>query len=327
MLSPFDQAVIVSIDGMGEFDTVWCGVGQGCRMRPLYTLSIPHSLGQVYSAVTQYLGFTPFSDEYKVMGLSAYGKPRFIEKFREIISLDGPLYRIDTSYFSYFLGYKKRYSPKFERIFGLHRKEDESISETHKDIAASLQMRLSEVVCHMVEKAVEYSGIQNVCLSGGVALNSVANGLLIDKGIAKKLFIPHCVSDAGTSLGAALNAYYQSDEPKKRVPLNTAFLGPSYTNDYIERMLIKNKIDYRKSDNIFTEGSRLLARGGVLGFFQGRMEFRQRALGFYEGAEEMVAFANYYNSFLSRCPHNIGANCGNLSVHICIVLMIYTFAA
>ena len=121
MPSPFNKAVIISIDGIGEFDTVWCGIGECCDMRPLYKLSAPHSLGQVYSAVTQYLGFTPFSDEYKVIGLSAYGKPRFIEKFREIISLKGPLYKIDTSYFSYFLGYKKRYSLKFERFFGLHR--------------------------------------------------------------------------------------------------------------------------------------------------------------------------------------------------------------
>ena len=279
MLSPFEKASIVSIDGIGEFDTTWCGVGEGCIIRPIYKLSAPYSLGQVYSSVTQYLGFSPLSDEYKVMGLAAYGEPKFIDHFREIIPLDSKLYKVDIRYFCYFWGGKKRYSGKFERVFGPPRKPNEEISERHKDIAASLQMRTEEVMCHIVKKAVEYTGINDVCLAGGVALNSVANGLLTENKIAGNIFIPPCASDSGASLGAALFVHYQAADCDRRACLKTAFLGPAYDAKSIEAILNKKKIKYRKVDNVYIEGARFLKEGKVIGWFRGRMEFGQRALG------------------------------------------------
>jgi len=279
MLSSFEKATIVSIDGIGEFDTTWCGLGEGCAIRPIYKLSAPYSLGQVYSSVTQYLGFYPLSDEYKVMGLAAYGEPKFIDYFREIVPLDSNLYKVDIRYFNYFWGSKKRYSRRFEKIFGPPREPDEEISRRHKDIAASLQMRLEEVMCHIVEKAVGHTGVNNVCLAGGVALNSVANGLLTENKIAENVFIPPCASDSGASLGAALFVYYQLYGSDKGACLKTAFLGPAYNNESIETVLNANKVKYRKSDNIYADAAGYLKEEKVIGWFQGRMEFGQRALG------------------------------------------------
>jgi len=279
LLSPFEKASIISVDGIGEFDTTWCGTGEGSIIRPIYKLSAPYSLGQVYSSVTQYLGFSRLSDEYKVMGLAAYGKPKFIDHFRDIIPLDSKLYKVDIRYFSYFWGGKKRYSGRFERVFGPPRKPDEEISQRHKDIAASLQMRLEEVICHIIKKAVEYTGINDVCLAGGVALNSVANGLLTENKIAENVFIPPCASDSGASLGAALFVHYRTPGCDRRICLRTAFLGPSYGIKDIEAALNKKKIKYRKTDNVYAEAAGFLNEGKVIGWFRGRMEFGQRALG------------------------------------------------
>jgi carbamoyltransferase len=279
--SPFEEAAILTVDGVGEWATTTLGVGKGNSITLLKEIHFPHSLGLLYSTLTAYLGFKVNSHEYKVMGLAPYGEPRYYDKLRHVIDIkeDGS-YQLDMSYFVYH--YKdSMHSKKFEKEFGPARKREEPVEQRHKDMAASLQKLLEEAYFKMLRHLQELTGLKKVCLGGGVALNSVANGKITSKTLFKDVYVPCAPSDAGSSLGAALALWCLGFGQKRPAPLETAYLGPSYSEEYIEHFLKHNKIAHRKltEKELVRTAAMLLKENAVIGWFQGRMEFGERALG------------------------------------------------
>lgn len=239
----------------------------------------PHSLGAVYTAVTQFLGFQIFSDEYKVMGLAPYGEPARLDRFREITTLTDKGFRVDPAYFGYHVGRENFFSKRFVQTFGPPRKSDGPVEKRHEDLAASLQARTEEVLIHLARIARSESGSPNLCLAGGVALNSVAVGKIIDQGIADRVFIPPCAGDAGVSLGAALYVSHALSGMDRAAPLRDARLGPEWGEERMRAALAAGGLEYEVSTDVISAAASALAAGEVLGWFQGRTEFGQRALG------------------------------------------------
>jgi carbamoyltransferase len=286
--SPFDEAAILTLDGVGEWDTVSIGRGTGNRIELLKTLEFPHSLGLLYSAITYFCGFKVNSGEYKLMGLAPYGEPRFAATIREkLLDLreDGS-FRLDLRYFNYCQGLTMT-SPEFDRLFeGPPRASESMITQREMDLAASIQQVTEEIVLRMARTAKALTGAKNLCLAGGVALNCVANGVLLREGIFDDVWIPSAAGDAGGALGAALFAYYQLlDRPRQAQAgdsLKGALLGPEFSNEEIRAFLDRQRAPYHYHAD---EGELLervvaaMVEGKVVGWFQGRMEFGPRALG------------------------------------------------
>jgi len=278
--SPFDEAAILTLDGRGEKATTNYAVGQGNQVELLGQVNMPHSLGILYEQVTEYLGFLHSSDEYKVMALASFGKPHYVDDFREMIQLqENGQYTIQP------LQLKER--------FGLPRCKGEPLEQRHYDIAHSLQVVLEETVLAIANWLHNTTGADNLCMAGGVALNCVMNARLRDKGPFKNIWVQPAAGDAGTALGAALwidaqesqmsHLKHQNDSEgstaKTRYQMEHAFLGPSYSDEEIEEFLKWSKLPYRRLTNIAEETADILAQDKVIGWFQGRMEFGPRALG------------------------------------------------
>ncbi len=279
--SPFSRAAIVSIDGAGEWETAWIGRGSGKTIDAFESIMWPHSLGKVYGAFTQFLGFKCDSDEYKVMGLSAYGEPSYYEKFRDILKVteDGK-FAVNESYFRFPYGSPVLFSKKCEQLFGKPVKKFTNASKRDRDLAASLQKRVEDCFLSYVDRAVKITGIRDVCIVGGVALNCLAVGKIIKNKIADSVYVCPASSDAGCALGAAHYLAGARSPRYKRSPLINAYLGDSFTDEEIEGYLNRSGIDYGdRGDQIVDAAAELIAEGKVVGWFQGRTEYGQRALG------------------------------------------------
>lgn len=285
LISDFKEAAILTVDGSGEWTATMMCAGKNNKILPLKELYYPHSLGYLYASVTEYLGFKPNSGEGKVMGLASYGRPQYIDTFRKIVKLgEKGAYRLDLSYFDYYkhgitsTQNRSWVSQKFVSELGPPRTPESKIESRHEDIAASLQQVLEEVMLHMVNYLWEETKMENLCLAGGVALNSVANGFIIKRSKFKKIFIQPAAGDGGTSVGAAFYTYHcRLNQPRIRVP-ETVFIGPKFSESEILKALESHKLPYKKTDPP-EAGAQLLAEGKILGWFQGRIEFGPRALG------------------------------------------------
>jgi carbamoyltransferase len=279
--SPFERAIIVTMDGTGEWSTLAVGIGEGTAVRLDKDLRFPHSLGLLYSAVTAHLGFKVNGGEGKVMGLAAYGKPRFRREFDRVVRVapDGS-FRLDLDYFAFHYDLVMT-SRRFSDLFGPPRAPEEEIKPEHEDLAASLQAVVEDAIVKIVLEAQRTYGGDALCLAGGVALNCVANGLILERTPIRRIFIQPASGDDGGALGAALYLQTQLFGAKTRWRMRTACLGPSYTDDEVETVLRGRGVRYEKlgEGDLRARVAGLLADGKIVGWFQGRMEFGPRALG------------------------------------------------
>lgn len=265
--SPFTNAAVMTLDGRGEVATTTYNIGRDDQLIRIGQVNMPHSLGLLYERVTSYLGFLHSSDEYKVMALASYGKPEFINDFREMIQIgrDGQ-YTISNE--------------RLEERFGPSRTKNEPFTAHHFNIAHSLQFVLEESVLALAYWLHEATGENNLCMAGGVALNCVLNACIRDKGPFKNIWVQPAAGDAGTSLGAAIWVDLQEHKsPAKHYQMSHAYWGPDYSDEEIERFLKWAKVPYRKMENIAEETADILTQDKIIGWFQGRMEFGPRALG------------------------------------------------
>ncbi len=287
--SPFEEAVILTLDGVGEWATTTLAIGKKNNIEMLKEIYFPHSLGLLYSAFTYYIGFKVNSGEYKVMGLAPYGKPIYKEKILQNlvdVKKDGS-FRLNMDFFNYATGLTMT-SKKFSKLFGqpIRRPDKDLLKQFHMDIAASIQAVTEEIVLKLSKNISEKYKIKNLCLAGGVALNCVANGKILKEGIFKKIWVQPAAGDAGGSLGAAL-AYWHQELEKVRVVkskidgMKGSYLGPSYNEQEIEKTLKSLGAKFEKYgekeliDKVATE----LNNEKTIGWFQGRMEFGPRSLG------------------------------------------------
>ncbi len=286
--SPFEEAAILTIDGVGEWATASYGVGRGHRIELLGELRFPHSLGMLYSAFTYFCGFRVNSGEYKLMGLAPYGTPRYVDAIRrELVTIreDGSL-RLNLKYFDYCIG-DRMTSPEFDRLFGGPPRQPESpLTEREMDLAASIQVVTEEIMLKMARHVHAQTGLPNLCLAGGVALNCVGNGRLLREGPFENLWIQPAAGDAGGALGVATFIWHQLlDQPRLPRPRDSqsgSLLGPAFDDVEIEKFLNRVQARYRRfpdDSSLCEEVSRLLSEDKVVGWVQGRMEFGPRALG------------------------------------------------
>lgn len=299
-VSPFERAALLSADGLGDFASTMWGSGTGNRMKIEGAIAFPHSLGLFYSAVTQYLGFLKFGDEYKVMGLAAYGEPEQIGAFRDIVRSSGNAFRLGLEFFTHhrtgpemswaeadktpMLG--KLFSEDMEKRLGPKRKPEEPLEQRHRNLAAALQERLEEVYLGMLKKLGERSGLKSVCLAGGVAFNCVANGKIFDKTNFEKVYVQPAAGDAGLAVGAAYYVWHQILGQPRSFAMEHAYWGPGYANEENRRALesagfMQNGSQVRElaEDELTRQTASIVANGKILGWFQGRAEWGPRALG------------------------------------------------
>ena len=285
--SPFKEAIILTLDGVGEKATTTIAIGKENKIEIKKEIHFPHSLGLLYSAFTYYLGFKVNSGEYKVMGLAPYGVPKFKEKIlKNLVEVreDGSFF-LNMKYFNYQTGFtmiSENFSKLFEKPV---RKRDQMLTQFHMDLAASIQVVLEEIILKICENVKMEYGITNLCLAGGVALNCVANGKILKKGIFENVWIQPAAGDAGGSLGAALGYWYQDLNMERVInkddEMKGSFLGPKFDNNEIQKVLDSLNANYHKrNDNeLFDEVAINLKNNKTVGWFQGRMEFGPRALG------------------------------------------------
>ena len=285
--SPFEESVILCMDGVGEWATTSAWIGKGNNIKPLWEISFPHSLGLLYSAFTFYCGFKVNSGEYKLMGLAPYGKPIYAKKIKEkLIDIkDDGTFKLDMAYFKYHRGFRMT-SKKFHRLFGSPpRDPKEKITQFHMDLASSIQLVAEEIVIKIAGALKEETGIKNICLAGGVALNCVANGKLLEKKIFNDIWIQPASGDAGSALGAALIGWHEYfNKPREVIPgdsMKGTFLGCNFSNEEIINYLKRIKAPFISYDDeeLFEKIVLQLEKGKVIGWFNGPMEFGPRALG------------------------------------------------
>jgi len=282
--SPFEEAAILTLDGVGEWATATQGVGRGNGLELLREIRFPHSLGLLYSAFTYYLGFKVNSAEYKVMGAAPYGEPRYYQKIvDELLDLreDGS-FKLDMKYFAYDYGLTMT-NKRFDRLFGQPRREPESAMEQfHWDMAASVQKVTEEVVLRMGRDIHRRTGMKKLCMAGGVALNCVANGRLLREGPFEDIWVQPAAGDAGGALGAAMFAQHCVLGEPRSFRMDHAYWGPAFPDDEIERFLQARKAPYRRlgrEEMLAWTAEQLDAQQHVVGWFQGRMEWGPRSLG------------------------------------------------
>ena len=286
--SPFDEAAILTIDGVGEWATTTIGTGQGREVKLLKELRFPHSLGLLYSAFTDYCGFRINSGEYKLMGLAPYGEPKFADAIRrELIEVkpDGS-FRLNLDYFNFLSGTTMTNEKFYALLGGPPRGAEDKIERRHMDVARSIQAVTEEIMIKLARHAREMTGSKNLCLAGGVALNCVANGLIVRENIFERIWIQPAAGDAGGALGAALAAWYSAEPGNTRTAtqpdaMQASLLGPEFSDEEIEATLKANgaKFSQLEKDALLDFTVELLKAEKVIGWFQGRMEFGPRALG------------------------------------------------
>ena len=285
--SPFEEAVILTADGVGEWATTTVAVGKNNNLEIKKEIHFPHSLGLLYSAFTYYTGFKVNSGEYKLMGLAPYGTPIYEDKIKKLIDIkDDGTFRLNQKYFNYATGLTMT-NNKFNQLFGQNPRDpkNEKITQFHMDIAASIQKVTEEIMIKLAKAIRKEYGIKNLCLAGGVALNCVANGKILQEKIFDNIWIQPAAGDAGGSLGAALALWHIENKNQREVNLNDdmngSYLGTEFTQEEIEKELqsIGAKFEKINYDDLITKTSEFLANEKAIGWFQGRMEFGPRALG------------------------------------------------
>src|ERR1700732_3257761 len=303
-VSPFERAALLSADGLGDFASTMWGAGEGNRMSIADAIAFPHSLGLYYTAVTQYLGFPKFGDEYKVMGLAAYGQPEYLEAFRDIVRFNGRGtsngFRLGLQYFTHHrtgpemswadagktpvMG--KLFSEEMPRRLGPARDPQEVVEQRHKNLASSLQARLEEVYLGMLKKLAERTGFKAVCLAGGVAFNCVANGKIFDATPFEQVYVHPAAGDGGLAVGAAYFVWHQKLGKPRCFVMDHAYWGPGYTREEIRRAIDSNglaqsgySIAELREEELSRCAAAIIADGKILGWFQGRAEWGPRALG------------------------------------------------
>lgn len=292
--SPFEEAACVSIDGSGDFTTTMIGVGRGNKIEVIDSVDFPHSIGIFYTAFTQLLGFPHYGDEYKVMGMAPYGEPKYVHLLEEVVRLrpDG-LFRLNLDYFrpatQGIISYGEDntpvvaplYSNRMIEKFGQPRKKEEPLGPYHKDLAASVQRMTEKLIFHILTHLQKRTGLENVCIAGGVAQNSVANGKITRNTPFKNVYIPSAGHDAGISMGSALYVQHQVLNTPRQTAIRSAYTGSHFTNEEIKTLLTAKGIAFKElaDEPLFEKISGCLEAGGVVGWFNGRAEFGPRALG------------------------------------------------
>jgi carbamoyltransferase len=299
-VSPLDRAAVLSADGLGDFASSMCAVGEGPKMRVLGEVAFPHSLGMYYTALTQYVGFWKFGDEYKVMGLAAYGQPEFLEEFRRIVWSDGPLsFRLGLEYFTHqsqgadmtwrdatstpVLG--RLFSNYLEQRLGPARRADEPLTGRHYNLAASMQAALEEVLIAYWNGLAKESGQRALCLAGGVAFNCVANGRIFDTTPFEQVFVQPAAGDAGLSIGAALTVQHGILRRPREFVMEHASWGPQFSPAQIRAVVDRagsaDEVEIAQLDEaeLVRATARHIADGKIVGWFQGAAEWGPRALG------------------------------------------------
>jgi carbamoyltransferase len=282
--SGFEEANIISLDGSGEEITTLLAVGKGAKIETQDTYKLPHSLGGLYATFTEFLGFKPYMDEGKVTGLAAYGKfdQTLQDKLDRILSFDAETGHYAINPYMRFIGkhsYGRRFTDEFVELFGIPRNSKTSaLDAPYPDLAFAVQWRLEQVVMGLVKRMHERTGLKNLCLAGGVAMNCAMNGKIAQMDIVKHLFVQPAATDNGVSLGAALLSANEEAEPV-RFQMAHTYWGSSFSNETIEAALKNAKVQYRKSTNVAAETAQLLASGKIVAWMQGAMEVGARSLG------------------------------------------------
>ena len=285
--SPFEEAIILTLDGVGEWATTTVAIGKKNKLEIKKEIHFPHSLGLLYSAFTYYTGFKVNSGEYKLMGLAPYGKPIYVDKIKNLIDIkDDGSFRLDQKYFDYSTGLRMT-NKNFDNLFGERPRDPkkEKITQFHMDIAASIQKVTEEIIIKLVKSLREEYGINNLCLAGGVALNCVANGKILREKVFDNIWIQPASGDAGGSLGAALALWYVDKGNKRFVNLEDnmkgSYLGNEFNQTEIENELkaIGANFETLKYEELIDKAAKFLSNEKAIGWFQGRMEFGPRALG------------------------------------------------
>ena len=292
--SPFEEAALLSIDGSGDFSTAMIGTGKGNKITVLDSVDFPHSVGLFYTAFTQLLGFPHYGDEYKVMGLAPYGKPEYVDRLRDVlVFLPNGLFRLNKKYFrdarSGIISYGEDHIPVVAPLyseymvekFGAPRKKEEALTQYHKDMAASVQRITEELIFHILTHLHKKTGLENICIAGGVAQNSVANGKLTRNTPFKQVYIPSAGHDAGISMGSALYVFNHVLDQPRAEPIWSAYTGSRFSNETIEQYLRSRNISYKifPDEQLYETVANRLIDAGVIGWFNGRAEFGPRALG------------------------------------------------
>ena len=285
--SPFQEAIVLTLDGVGEWATTTLAIGKNNNLKMLKEIHFPHSLGLLYSAFTYYTGFKVNSGEYKLMGLAPYGEPKFKKKILEnLIDIkDDGSFRLNMKYFNYASGLTMT-NKKFSSLFGkpVRDPENEQLTQFHMDIASSIQAVTEEIILKLTKSIKKEYNINNLCLAGGVALNCVANGKILETKMFDKIWVQPAAGDAGGSLGAALGYWYRelsNNRNNFKDEMSGSFLGPKYDNFFIEKSLNKLNANFQKMDDndLMKTVAKELSQNKIVGWFQGKMEFGPRALG------------------------------------------------
>lgn len=293
-VSEFDEAALISVDGFGDFASAMTGKGKSNSMEVYDYVEFPHSMGIFYSAMTQYLGFWNYGDEYKVMGLAPYGEPKYVNELKKVVSsTSNGFYELNLDYFVHHsdgvdmvwengiptMG--RIFSKKLEELFGKTRDKDAELNQFHKDFAASVQKTYENILFHMLNHLHSKTKLDAVCISGGCAQNSVANGKIFANTPFKKVYSPPAGYDAGTAVGAAFFIWNQLLGQPRTDTMFHAYWGSSFTDTDIEKVLTAEKIEFQKlsDDELYEKTTTALMDGKVVGWFQGAMEWGPRALG------------------------------------------------
>ncbi len=331
--SPFEEAAVVSVDGFGDFSSVMWGVGRGNRFDIRGCTRFPHSLGMFYTAFTQYLGFPKYGDEYKMMGLAAYGSPEYFGQVREVVAGNGANVRLNLDYFTHhttgvemtWAGGEPALGPVYSRkmidTFGPPRQPRTEVQQRHADMAASVQAVLEEVYFSLLNEIARTTGQRALCLAGGVALNCAANGKIFDMTPFRDVYVQPAAHDAGTSIGAALYVQHQVLGMPRSFVMRDVYYGPSYDDAEIGRELGAAGVRYQllDDDDLVARTAAAIAEGNIVGWFQGRMEFGPRALGNRsiladprrkEMKDTLNSRIKYREPFRPFCPSILAEACG-----------------
>ena len=280
LVSPHDSAAILTADLCGEDCTTLFARGLGNRIEPVRRFYLPNSLGIYYAALTQYLGYRANSDEYKVMGLAPYGTPRFAGTFAQMVRFEQGRLRNDNSWFAYHLGGYNTYSARFVEAFGPPCPGEERVDAApYPDVAASGQKVLEDLVLEIARSCRSETGQTALCMAGGVALNAVANGRLVDRQIFEHVWVQPAASDAGCALGIPFYVWHQRLGHPRRFVMEHAYWGPEYSESEMQAAIRAHRLTSRRVDDVERETAKLLSDGHVIGWYQGRMEWGPRALG------------------------------------------------
>ena len=284
LVSPFEEAAVITADGVGEWTTTGWGVGRGTEIRIDKEIRFPHSVGLLFSAITAYLGFRVNDAEWKVMGLAPYGRPTYVDKFREVVDIrDDGSFRLNLAYFAHHYSTERIFNRRWEALFGRPQRPPETeLDEFHRDIAHSGQKIVEEIMVKIATHVQRVTGLDNLCIGGGVGLNCVANWRMLQESGFKNIFIQPAAGDSGGALGTAFYLYNSVLKHARTFVMRHGYWGPAFSDDEVEAALKRNQLAYTycpREEELLETTARWIDEGRVVGWFQGRLEFGPRALG------------------------------------------------